>query len=69
MVVLICSNTFLSVERYSPLYGTEVSSEVETDLKLRHSAFRDGCQRIKFIYEFHVEITGLVTNDYFDIVK
>jgi hypothetical protein len=57
------------VERYSPLYGTEVSHEIETVLKLRHETFRDGCQRVKFFYEYHVEITGLVTNEYFDIVK
>ncbi|XP_021930622.1 dynein heavy chain 12, axonemal isoform X3 [Zootermopsis nevadensis] len=57
------------VERYKPLYGTEVSHEIETVLKLRHKAFRDGCQRVKFFCEYCVEITGLVNNEYFNIVK
>jgi hypothetical protein len=57
------------VERYSPLYGTEVSFEIESFVKSRHRTFTDGCQRVKFFYEYFIEIAGLVTNEYFDVVK
>jgi hypothetical protein len=57
------------VERYSPLYGKDLSSEIQTFLTLGHEAFEDGCQKVKFFYEYSVEIAGFLTNEYFDVVK
>jgi hypothetical protein len=57
------------VERYSPLYGKELSSEIQTFLALEHEAFEDGCQKVKFFCEYSTEIAGFLTNEYFNVVK
>jgi hypothetical protein len=57
------------VERYSPLYGKDLSSEIQTFLSSGHESFEDGCQKVKFFYEYSAEIAGFLTNEYFDVVK
>jgi hypothetical protein len=60
---------FFSVERYSPLYGKVLSSEIQTFITLSGNKFRDGCHRVRFLYDYSIEIAGFVTSEYFDVVK
>jgi hypothetical protein len=69
IVVIILLKCFFPVERYSPLYGKELSNDIQTFLKSRNTTFEDGCQRVKFFYEYCVEIAGFITNEHFDVVK
>lgn len=36
---------------------------------LGHESFEDGCQKVKFFYEYSAEIAGFLVNEYFDVVK
>jgi hypothetical protein len=57
------------VERYSLLYGKDLSSEIQTFLMLGCVSFEDGCQKVKFFCEYSAEIAGFLANEYFDVVK
>jgi hypothetical protein len=36
---------------------------------LSQEEFKDGCHRVRFLYNYSTEIAGFVTNEYFDVVK
>lgn len=57
------------MERYGSLYGKDLSSEIQAFLMLGHESFEDGCQKVKFFYEYSAEIAGSLANEYFDVVK
>jgi len=60
---------FFSVERYSPLYGNDLSNEIQTVLTSGQKEFKDVCHRVRFLYAYSMEISGFVTSEYFDVVK
>jgi len=57
------------VERYSPLYGNDLSNEIQNLLTSSQKEFKDVCHRVKFLYDYSIEISGFVTSEYFDVVK
>ena len=60
------------MERYSPLYGNDLSNEIQNVLTSGQKEFKDVshiCQRVRFLYAYSMEISGFVTSEYFDVVK
>jgi len=57
------------VERYSPLYGNDLSNEIQTLLTSSQKEFKDVCHRVRFFYDYSMEVSGFVTSEYFDVVK